>query len=79
MGDQLREKFRDSISTIDESGQRNFIFPKKPKGKLYKYRTYGSWFLLAILLTSPFPVSANSFQVAPASEDLKITPLLLPQ
>jgi len=62
MGDQLREKFRDSISTIDESGQRNFIFPKKPKGKLYNYRSYVSWFLLAILLTSPFiKIKGNQF------------------
>ena len=62
MGDQLREKFRDSISTIDESGQRNFIFPKKPKGKLYNYRTYVSWFLLTILLAAPFiKIKGNQF------------------
>ena len=62
MGDKLKEKFRDSISTIDESGKRNFIFPKKPKGKLYNYRTYVSWFLLTILLAAPFiKIKGNQF------------------
>lgn len=62
MEDQLKEKFRDSISTIDESGKRNFIFPKKPKGRLYNYRTYVSWFLLTILLAAPFiKIKGNQF------------------
>jgi len=59
---QENEKFRDSIATIDESGKRNFIFPKKPKGKLYNYRTYVSWVLLAFLLAAPFiKVKGNQF------------------
>ena len=62
MGEQEKERFRDSIATIDESGKRNFIFPKKPKGKLYNYRTYVSWFLLAFLLAAPFiKVKGNQF------------------
>ena len=62
MGEQVKEKFRDSIGTIDESGKRKFIFPKKPKGKLYNYRTYVSWFLLAFLLAAPFiKVKGNQF------------------
>lgn len=48
------ESFRDSIGTINKEGKRNFIYPKKPKGKFYKYRTYVSWFLLAFLLSAPF-------------------------
>jgi hypothetical protein len=48
------ERFRDSIATIDESGKRNFIFPKKPKGRFYNYRTIVSWILLIILIASPF-------------------------
>ena len=57
-----KEVFRDSIATIDESGKRNFIFPKKPKGKLYNYRTYVSWVLLAFLLAAPFvKVNGNQF------------------
>lgn len=59
---QGNEKFRDSIGTIDESGKRNFIFPKKPKGKLYNYRIYVSWFLLAIMLLAPFiKIKGNQF------------------
>ena len=62
MGEQAKERFRDSIGTIDESGKRNFIFPKKPKGKLYNYRTYVSWFLLAFLLAAPFiKIKGNQF------------------
>lgn len=62
MEKQEKEKFRDSIATIDEKGKRNFIFPKKPKGKFYNYRTYVSWFLLAFLLAAPFiKIKGNQF------------------
>tara|TARA_R110001583_G_scaffold17310_11_gene70194 strand:- start:2888 stop:4303 length:1416 start_codon:yes stop_codon:yes gene_type:complete len=56
------ERFRDSIGTIDKSGKRNFIFPKKPNGRFYKYRTIVSWILLALLLASPFiKIKGNQF------------------
>ncbi|PQJ72135.1 cytochrome c oxidase accessory protein CcoG [Polaribacter butkevichii] len=56
------EKFRDSISTIDESGNRSWVFPKKPSGKFYKYRSYVSYFLLIFLLTAPFiKINGNQF------------------
>jgi len=62
MADQGKEVFRDSIGTIDESGSRNFIYPKKPKGKFTNYRTYVSWLLLAMLLSAPFiKVNGNQF------------------
>ena len=62
MAAQEKEKFRDSIGTIDERGKRNFIFPKKPKGKFYNYRTYVSWVLLAFLLSAPFiKIKGNQF------------------
>ena len=48
------ESFRDSIGTINEDGSRHFIFPKKPHGKFYDYRTYLSWVLLAVFFTAPF-------------------------
>jgi len=48
------ESFRDSVATIDKEGRRNFIFPKKPKGKLYNYRTLASLLYLAIFFTLPF-------------------------
>jgi len=37
---QESNNFRDSIGTINEEGNRNVIFPKKPKGKFTNYRTY---------------------------------------
>ncbi len=62
MTTENKEIFRDSIGTISESGKRNFIFPKKPKGKFYNYRTFVSWFLLAFMLASPFiKIKGNQF------------------
>ena len=62
MGKENKEIFRDSIATIAESGQRNFIFPKKPKGKLYNYRSFVSWFLLAFMILAPFiKIKGNQF------------------
>ena len=56
------EQFRDSIGTIDESGNRSWVFPKKPSGIFYKYRTYVSYFLLVFLLSAPFiKIKGNQF------------------
>ena len=56
------EAFRDTIGTIDEKGNRKFIFPKKPSGRFYDYRKLISYFLLTILLASPFiKVNGNQF------------------
>jgi cytochrome c oxidase accessory protein FixG len=58
------EAFRDTIGTIDEKGNRKFIFPKKPSGKLYDYRKWVSYFLLLILVASPFiKVNGNQFMM----------------
>lgn len=46
--------FRDSISTITKEGKRNWIYPKKPKGKLYDRRTILSFFFLGALFAGPF-------------------------
>ena len=48
------EAFRDTIGTIDEAGNRKFIFPKKPSGKFYDYRKWVSYFLLLVLVANPF-------------------------
>ena len=50
----LDQSFRDSVATINKEGKRNFIFPKKPKGKLYNYRTLASLIYLAVFFTIPF-------------------------
>jgi len=57
-----KEKFRDSIGTITDSGKRNFIYPKKPKGHYYNYRTFVSWVLLVFFIGAPFiKVKGNQF------------------
>lgn len=57
-----QQSFRDSIATIDKEGKRSYIHPKKPSGRYTQYRTYLSWFLLAILFASPFiKINGNQF------------------
>jgi len=51
---QMDQSFRDSISTVNEEGKRNWIFPKKPKGGFYNARTWVSVGLLALLFAGPF-------------------------
>ncbi len=56
------ENFRDSIATIDSDGKRAWIFPKKPKGFFYKYRSIVSYFLIAFLFAAPFiKINGNQF------------------
>ena len=50
----LDQTFRDSVATISKQGKRNYIFPKKPKGKFYNWRTLVSIFYLAVFFTLPF-------------------------
>ena len=56
------EYFRDSIATVNNEGKRSWVFPKKPSGFFYKYRTYVSYFLLLFLLSAPFiKIKGNQF------------------
>ena len=56
------EQFRDSIGTINKEGKRSWVFPKKPSGIFYKYRSWVSYFLLVVLLSSPFiKINGNQF------------------
>lgn len=48
------EVFRDSIATVDESGKRIWVYPKKPKGFFTTLRNYVSWVLLAVLFVLPW-------------------------
>ena len=58
------EAFRDTIGTIDDEGNRKFIFPKKPSGRFYEYRKWVSYFLLIILIANPFiKVNGNQFMM----------------
>lgn len=53
-GVKPEETFRDSVATITAEGKRSWIYPKKPKGKLYNARTIVSYFLLAIFFGMPW-------------------------
>ncbi|SCY07485.1 cytochrome c oxidase accessory protein CcoG [Flavobacterium caeni] len=58
------EAFRDTIGTLDETGKRKFVFPKKPSGKFYRYRKWVSYVLLAILVANPFvKINGNQFML----------------
>ena len=48
------EQFRDKISTVDNSGKRVWIYPKKPSGKYTNYRIWLSYLFLIILFGLPF-------------------------
>ncbi len=49
-----RGSFRDSVATISNEGRRNYINPKRPKGRLYNLRTVFSIFYLIVFFTLPF-------------------------
>ena len=48
------ETFRDSVGTMDNTGKRKWVFPRKPKGKYTNYRVIVSIVLLAIYFIIPF-------------------------
>lgn len=48
------EGFRDAIATVDAEGKRNWIYPKKPKGTYYRWRSIVSVVVLALLFIGPF-------------------------
>ena len=56
------ETFRDSLGTMTKEGKRAWVYPKQPKGKLYKYRKVVSYLLLIFLVMAPFvKVNGNQF------------------
>ena len=46
--------FRDRLATIDEKGQRVWVYAKKPKGKLTQARTIFGVFLMLLFIAGPF-------------------------
>jgi len=52
--DKMEESFRDSIATIDKEGNRAWIFPKKPSGRLFNLRSYASYIYLIVFFGLPF-------------------------
>jgi cytochrome c oxidase accessory protein FixG len=51
---QELEDFRDSIGTIYKDGSRNWLFPKRPVGKFYNWRTFVSVLYLTVFLVLPW-------------------------
>lgn len=49
----IDQSFRDSVATINKQGKRNYLFPKKPKGKLYRWRTVATLVYLAVFFSLP--------------------------
>lgn len=49
-----QEQFRDKISTVDKSGKRIWLYPKKPSGKFTNYRIWLSYLYFVILFGLPF-------------------------
>lgn len=48
------ETFRDSVGTMEQSGKRKWVYPKKPSGKYTNYRTIVAVILLILLFGIPF-------------------------
>lgn len=46
--------FRDHIATADQTGQRIWVYPVKPKGRLYRARSLVALALLALFFIVPF-------------------------
>lgn len=46
--------FREHIPTADEHGKRLWIYPRQPSGRMYQFRTWLSYFLIALLVFGPF-------------------------
>lgn len=56
------ETFRDSVGTMDSSGKRKWIFPRKPHGRYTDYRTIVAVILLALFFALPFiNINGNPF------------------
>jgi cytochrome c oxidase accessory protein FixG len=48
------EEYRDHLSTVDAQGKRVWLYPKKPSGRYYNYRTLTTLAFLAFFFTLPF-------------------------
>src|SRR5690606_37965504 len=51
---QNKESFRDSIATVDREGKRRWLYPTKPRGKLYRWRSHLTWVYLLLFFGLPF-------------------------
>ncbi len=51
--DKVGDSFRDRHSNTSDKGKRNWVYALKPKGKLYNYRKYLSWFYFLLFFALP--------------------------
>jgi cytochrome c oxidase accessory protein FixG len=51
---QAEHEFRDTLSTVDQSGKRVWLYPKKPSGYYHRLRIAVTVVLLSILFGGPF-------------------------
>ena len=49
-----QDAFRNRIATVDERGNRKWIYAQKPKGRFYTRRTIVSWVFLLLFISLPF-------------------------
>lgn len=49
-----KDAFRDSIGTVNKDGSRQWVYPKKPVGRYYNWRSYVSYVLLVVLFGLPW-------------------------
>ena len=54
IGKERDESYRDSIATVDKSGKRVWVYPKKPAGKWFNRRALLGYALIAVLFAGPF-------------------------
>lgn len=52
--EEEEQSFRDTISTVDSSGKRVWVYPKMPFGRFYNMRKVVSYVLLVLLFSGPF-------------------------
>lgn len=49
-----KDKYRDHLSTVNEKGGRNWIYPKKPSGRYWTARNIVAFFLVTFFFAGPF-------------------------
>ncbi|MBN2172929.1 MAG: cytochrome c oxidase accessory protein CcoG [Bacteroidales bacterium] len=52
--ESTKVSFRDKLTTVSEEGKRVWVYPKKPKGRLYNYRSIVAVILMMFFFITPF-------------------------